>query len=340
MRGKRRRWWPVLKALLSLAILFVIGRQFALDLRRPELWRRPVHPGWLVLSAGIYLLGLSLSALYWYRLLLHLGSRPPLGQAFRAYFIGHLGKYLPGKAWALFLRASLVRGTGVSLGRATLTGFYEVITTMAAGALLAAVLFALFGEDRGLGLTGQTLGRLVRLQLDETEGVGRTLAVALALLLLAVTGLPLLPPLFNRVVHHLSLPFRDPEADSVPPIRLHYLMEGLLLTGVGWLLVGASLACALCGVVGPDLPWSGAMLGRLSAMMAIAYVAGFVILLAPSGLGVREYLLTLFLVPQLVNGTEAGEARGLAVLTVLVLRLVWTVAELLLAGSLYWMGRS
>ena len=53
----------------------------------------------------------------------------------------------------------------------------------------------------------------------------------------------------------------------------------------------------------------------------------------PSGLGVREFFLTLFLVPELAS--EGQAARGTAVLTVIVLRLVWTVAELGMAGVVY-----
>jgi hypothetical protein len=328
----------VLKALLCLVILYMIGRQFARDLARPELWQRPLHPGWLLLSGLLYLLGLAFSALYWDRLLGHLGSRPPAGATLRAYYVGHMGKYLPGKAWALFLRASLVRGHGVSLGLATLTAFYEVLTTMAAGALLAAVLFALLAPDAGAGLTWDTSQRLLWLEHPAEGHLGRPAAVAFAVLLLVPLIVPLQPALFNRLVHRLSLPFRERDAAQLPRIRLAYLAEGLLLTAVGWLLLGASLAAALRGILGDGLPWLDPATGRLPAMMAVSYVAGFVILVAPNGIGVREFFLTLFLTPELVGvqGMDAGEARGTAVMTVLVLRLVWSAAELCLAGLLYW----
>ena len=45
--------------------------------------------------------------MFWYRLLRQLGQRPTALAAVRAYYIGHLGKYLPGKACALLLRATL-----------------------------------------------------------------------------------------------------------------------------------------------------------------------------------------------------------------------------------------
>ena len=68
-----------------------------------------------------------------------------------------------------------------------------------------------------------------------------------------------------------------------------------------------------------------------------AALMGFVIILVPSGLGIREFFLTLFLVPELgpLLDEDTGQARALVVLTVLVLRLVWTSSELLLSGVLY-----
>src|SRR5258707_1302400 len=95
MRAWLRKAWPLLKAVLAVAILVAIGRQFVRDLSRPELWQRSLHPGWLVLSAAFYLLGLGFSALYWYRLLAALGQRPSLLRTLRAHYIGQMGKYLP-----------------------------------------------------------------------------------------------------------------------------------------------------------------------------------------------------------------------------------------------------
>ena len=344
MRGKLRRWWPLVKALLGLAILVAVGRRFALDLQRPELWERPLRPGWLALSGALYLLGMGLWAGYWRRLLGHLGARPPLGRALRAYYLGQLGKYLPGKAWAVLLRGELARGPAqpggeVGLGLALLTAFYEVLTTMASGALVAAVLFGLLGADAEAGLGGAALRQLLRLEVPEGGVLGRGPATVLALLLAAATGLPLLPPLFNRVARRLFVAEKgDSAAVRVPVIRLAYLAEGLALTGLGWLLLGAALGATLYAVVGPSLTWTPAALGRLPAFIGLAYVAGFAILVAPGGLGVREYFLTLLLAPELVvlSGLSADEARAVAVLAVLVLRLVWTAAELAAAGVLYW----
>jgi uncharacterized membrane protein YbhN (UPF0104 family) len=331
MRGKLRRWWPVAKALLGLAILVLIARQFAADLGDPRLWARPMHLGWLALAGLLYLVGLSFSALVWGRLLAH--PAPPFTVA-RAYFIGHLGKYVPGKAWTILLRAGLVRPAGVPLGMAGLTSVYEVLAMMASGALLAAVLFALCGTDVGAGLSWHALRQLARLQVPEEGVLSRPVAVALALLLAACTGLPLLPGLFNRVAHRLLRRFHEPDT-PLPHIQLGALLESLALTGCGWVLLGASLWCALRAVVGA-LDWPAVALARLPAALAVAYVAGFVIF-APGGLGPREFFLALFLTPELtaLANLEGTQARALVIASVVALRVAWTVAEVFLVTALY-----
>src|SRR5205823_3923511 len=133
------KWWKLAKALLAIAILVAIGRQFALALQIPQrglrpsledLWGRLLHPAWLLPAGVLYLAGLGFAAVYWYRLLLDLDQHPSFVGAIRAHYVGQMGKYLPGKAWALFLRSSLVRSSRVRVGIAVLTSFYEVLTTM------------------------------------------------------------------------------------------------------------------------------------------------------------------------------------------------------------------
>ena len=148
MNPRWTKWaWRAAKALLAVAILAGVGRQFYRDLARPDnpdqaAWSElPLRPGWVVASACLYLMGLACSAIYWYRLLGIFGTAPPFRQAWRAYFIGQLGKYVPGKAWALLLRGGLVAGPDLRLGTAIITAFYEVLTTMATGALIAALIF-------------------------------------------------------------------------------------------------------------------------------------------------------------------------------------------------------
>src|SRR5262249_46383616 len=85
--------------------------------------------------------------------------------------------------------------------------------------------------------------------------------------------------------------------------------------------------CALWSVVPDAAPFTLAGWAHATAAIGLAYVAGFLALVLPSGVGVREYVLLQLLASQ---GTEA-----LVALAVLLLRVVWTAAELVTAGLLW-----
>ncbi len=317
MRRWLRRWgWTVCKALLAAAILFFIGRQFYLNLSQLDLTTLTLRPGWLALSAGLYLLALGGSAWFWYRLLVVFDQRPRVATTLRAYYIGHLGKYVPGKAWALLLRGNLVRGPDVRLGVAMITAFYEVLTTMASGALVAAVLFAVLAP------------------------AASALAfhpVLVGVLLLALLGVPLLPGVFNLLVRRASARFQNVESLRLPRLRSATLLQGLAVIGCCWLGMGASLWAMVQAVVPEPQPLTPEVWGRYTAMVGLSYVAGFLAFMLPSGVGVREGVLDLFLAPELAS--RAADGRAVATVVVLLLRLAWTAAELLAAAVVYWLPR-
>jgi hypothetical protein len=348
MKPWMRTLLPVLKIVFSLAILAAVGRFFYRDLVRAGtegLWQHSVQPGWLVLSGVLYILGLGCSAWFWIRLLRSVGQQPAALPAIRAYYLGHLGKYLPGKAWALVVRAGLAQGAGVKVGVAGVTSLYEVLTTMASGALLAAVLFAMGASDTSAPGDWSALRRLFTERDPETSALDRKVLVALALGMLVLVGLPILPPVFNRLVNRLrsmkNLLARQPASEMVDPrqlhIRMNVLLEGLAMTAFGWMLLGASLWAVLQAVLDEPRVMMIAEWGQLSAILSLAYVAGFIVVFMPSGIGVREFFLRMFLLPEL-SRQWTGEKNSvvIAIWVVLLLRLVWTAAELVTTAIVYW----
>src|SRR5262249_2169113 len=157
---------------------------------------------------------------------------------------------------------------------------------------VAAVLFAVLGADAGAGLNAETLRHLLSRTQPVEGGLQRPVVVLLSALLFVGIVVPLHPVIFNRLVHRMSLPFRERDAAQLPHIRFCYLLEGLALTAVGWLLLGASFAAALRGILGEDWPWFDVRTARLPASMGLAYVIGFVVFI-PGGIGVREFVLVL-----------------------------------------------
>jgi uncharacterized membrane protein YbhN (UPF0104 family) len=310
MHGGRRAWWKWVRIALAVAIIGGVGWQFAQLLAQPDLWARPwrLRPGWLAACVAGYLLGLACWGTFWLRLLHRVGVHPPIGASYRAYYVSHLGKYIPGKAWAILMRATLL--PSVRPGVAALTATYETLTTMAAGALVAAAVIPWL-------LAGQ-------------ESLG-----AKALGLLALAGLPILPGVFNAVIARVARPFVD-LADPLPRIGWTALPEGLVVTGIGWLFLGGSVLALVQALI-PDAPAPTAgFIVRCVAFNALSYVAGFLALPVPGGLGVREAIFQQLLAAELLATYPEGDvAAGLAALAVVVLRLAWTATDLLVAAALY-----
>src|SRR5262245_4040227 len=100
MHVSLKTWWSILKMLIGIGIVLGVAWQFWKILSSEELWRSTLQPRWPWLRAavGFYILGLGCSALFWHVLLTALGQRPTLGATLRAYYIGQLGRYVPGKA--------------------------------------------------------------------------------------------------------------------------------------------------------------------------------------------------------------------------------------------------
>ncbi len=65
-----------------------------------------------------------------------------LGPALRAYLVSHLGKYVPGKAMVVVMRAGMSVPFGARGATAAIATFYETLVMMASGGLLAALGFA------------------------------------------------------------------------------------------------------------------------------------------------------------------------------------------------------
>ena len=162
--------------------------------------------------------------------------------------------------------------------------------------------------------------------------------VLLAVLLMLAIGIPSLPPVFHRLVQKLALPFRQAETDAMPTPGFASMLQGLALTPGCWFMIGASFWATL-QAAGIGAAWGWESWWRYTAFMALAYVSGFVIIFLPSGLGVREALLVLLLVPDISQRLhlQTEDARSLAALAVILLRVVWTAAELVMVSALYWL---
>jgi uncharacterized membrane protein YbhN (UPF0104 family) len=308
MQVTRSEFWRWVKIGLAVLIVGAVGWHFANILRRPELWQQPLRLNipLLLLAMAAHVAAMLCWEGYWLRLVHGLGEKLSFLTGGRAYFVSQLGKYVPGKALAIVLRVDLARSAGVRTSVAAMTAIYEVLTSMAAGALVAAVLLPLLKSDQA-ELGWRAFG------------------------LLAVAGVPILPGVFNWLAARVARPFIPAGATPLPRLSISTLLGGLAQTAVGWFFLGASLVAVLWSLRlnAIELSWNSWL--TCTAYVAVSYVAGFIALPTPGGLGVREAIMQPLLARE-IAGRLGDEAELYSLIAVLVLRLVWTGSELGLAA--------
>ncbi len=252
-------------------------------------WR--VRPGFLTLALFLATAALLLTGALWTWLYRGAGGRVGTLEGVAAWLGSNLGRYLPGKIWQLTGLAAYVRGRGGSPAAA-------LATSLAGQAIVLGV-----GLAFGLGLAGLGPSGALR---------GWRLA-ALAALLVALAH-PVVVRWLTRTGARL---LREAE---VPAVRLGLgRIAGAVLIAVGvWSLHGLGLWGLARGLAGP-LPFGPA---EAAGVFAASYVAGYLVLIAPGGLVVREGAMTALM-------AAAGLPVGVAAVLAVAARLWLTAAELL-----------
>ena len=95
----------------------------------------------LCLAFGIGLAGMTQIGLGWGRLIRLLGGRLSKLESLRSYFVGQLGKYIPGGIWPVVGRSELARRAGIPASIAYAGTLLSLGVTYLAAALTVAVLF-------------------------------------------------------------------------------------------------------------------------------------------------------------------------------------------------------
>ena len=300
----------VAKLVFRLAVLTLVGigiwqtvRKALAELQVQQFSWRQVEFHWLAISGVVYLAATAPCWVFWHRTLQAMGQRPGWLESLRAYYIGHLGKYVPGKAFVVVIRSGLIRSPRVDTSIAVAAVFVETLTMMAAGAFVAAAILAV----------------LYRAQ---------TWLLVLAIGMMIGIGGPTVPPIFRRVIRVLGVKRLNPDIEhALAGLDWRLMLFGWLVNLVGWALMGLSLWLTLRAL--PTIvavPVELEHLPRVTCCVALALVAGF-LSLVPGGIVVREYV-----VMTLLSGTFGVLA---ATICAIVSRLVGLLAELIFGGVLY-----
>lgn len=106
---------------------------------------RELTPAMVAASLAAVVGALLGAMLTWRTLLADLGSRLPVRSAARVFFVGQLGKYIPGTVWPLIAQMEMGRDLGVPRARSAAAFFLMMPVQLATGLLVA---FGTLGWDR------------------------------------------------------------------------------------------------------------------------------------------------------------------------------------------------
>src|SRR5258707_1853017 len=249
--------------------------------------------------------------LIWQSVLKRLGYRLDLRVCLRIYLASEVVRYIPGNVWHVLTRVLWTGKYGVPRPIAFASMTVELITKLAAGAIVFALSLLFWGSANALGSLFQS---------------------SLILVLGGVSFIALLVVLHPRILNGLlNLALRILKRDPIVlSLRYSDILLVTLMWCASWFVAGCAFYVMLLAL------WPATPLAALPVCIgiyAIAWDFGFVTFITPSGLGFRElaigvlFALALPFVP-----------GALIAVIALLSRVVSTLAELLCVSVAYLSG--
>ena len=206
----------------------------------------------------------------------------------RIWSVSNLGRYIPGKVWQMGSMALMAQERGAS-------------GVTAAGAAVVVTLINTVAGFVVLALTG--------------AGVLHVPPLGIAVIGLLGVGLLLAPQLIPWMGNLAGRILRRPVVVGRIPHTAIWLAA--LISAASWIVYGVAFRVLAVGVLGVA---TGAV-GTYIAVFTASYLAGFLALIAPGGVGVREIVMFAGL-------RQAGFTGGQATLLVVSSRVWLTILEL------------
>ena len=264
-------------------------------------WRWALLP--LLGFSGI----LFTSATAWIWLLRHTDSAGSLVQLYGAYFFSQMGKYVPGKITLLLMRLERTRRVGVGGYAVSVSTILENATYMISGAAVGVLVLLRFAVARN----GPSYLWLV--------------VIVSASILMLLTAIH--PSGLYRFVNPVLRKFGRPEIAPDQRLSMRTLLMSSLMMLPCWLFGGFTLwATVRCLMPVPVTHYWG-----LVSAFALSVLAGMVSFL-PGGLGIREVVQGVFLLPVVsmsIVPADASQAKAQLIVTlaVVLLRVLQIAAE-------------
>ena len=258
-----------------------------------------LRPDWLGVAAASALVGGAYVVLIqtWRATLAAMQARLGFADAARIWFVSNLGRYIPGKVWQIAAMSVLAQQRGISPVAATGASLVVNLVNLVSGLALTAVAGA-------------------ELLLAAAGGVASRVALFATLLVAVLALLPWATPRLVRFAGRLL-----GRELTLPAVPHGVIWLSAAATGLAWLLYGLAFSL-LARSLFPEVELTAGAVSGFIAAFTGSYLAGYLALFAPGGVGVRESTLLIALMA--AGPLSAPQAAVLAVAS----RLWLTVLEI------------
>ncbi len=266
----------LVKLILTAVILYYIFRTLSRHWNEVVTYDWTINYGLLALSVFFHLVTFAIQAGVWCILISGFGYKIPFKYGFKISYITNLGRYLPGKVWAVFGMAYLAKKLGIK-GEASVTSWIIAIIFSLPTAFLGSFLILIFYPE--------LLSDALREKMGITIYVLAVIMLAGSLFLIITPNKTLsLFNIFLKIIRRPAIVF-DVSKVTALKIYLGYFLSWISFGFSFWLLLHAIIP-------DPQIP----LLAGIGAYV-FAYQIGFVAIFTPGGIGVREFALWSMLTP-------------------------------------------
>ena len=300
MSGTRSWLRPILTAVFIASAAAFLAWTAARNWEDVQRFEWTIRPLLLVGSVAAHVGVLAWGVYVWGRVLRRFGlDAPPFRALLRIWFGSALARYVPGAVWQFVAAAQLARVAGLSPALLLTSMLVHVGFSLLAAAVTAA-------------------GTLSLPALEAAGPMGPIMVLAVAIAAVHPMVIGGMVRLVARVSRRSAIAWQGSWIDGLQLFTLSLL---------SWILYGGAFVLFAASVA--ELP-GGAFL-PLTGVNALSFLAGYLVIFAPAGLGVREVSMAMLLGGIL----PAGVATLLAIGSRL-----WTVVAELTGGALALLWRS
>lgn len=284
-----------LKKLIGGAVVVVIAamlwKYFRGNLREVDLRALQWNWGNLCVSFIFLAATFGISGVMWMVNLRAIGEKVSVGRALRIMALSTLPKYVPGKVWGVAAQVFVTNQSGIVPSKSTVAIILGGGITILSGVVLASIILP-------------------------------NLSPAYLLIILPASAALLLPSVFLRIANFCLRGLKQPQLCS--PISAGQILSLFVLNFVSWGLQGTGIYF----LIKSFFPLSATAVVPLCGMFALAWVVGFLSVITPAGVGVREGMLAYLF--SFVMPTSIG------IIAAVLIRLWMTVGEVLFFGAFAW----